>query len=145
MIQTNSGTGHLNHDGISIKDLILKIGKWRKYLISKWKIILIAAIIGGAIGLVYAILKKTIYKAELSFALEDEKSSASGLGSALGLASQFGIDLGGGGGAFSGDNLLELMKSRSIVESTLLTPITIKGKTQTLAELYISFNDLRKK
>ncbi len=65
--------------------------------------------------LTYAWSKKPIYKAELSFALQDEKSGG-GLDSALGLASQFGIDLdgGGAGGEFSGDNLLELMKSRSI-------------------------------
>lgn len=45
---------------------------------------------------------------------------------------------------FSGDNLLELMKSRSMVEKALLTTIKIKSKEQTLAELYISFNKLRK-
>lgn len=130
-------------DEISLKELILKIGEWWKYLLSKWIIIFIAGIIGGVIGLTYAYLKKPIYKAELSFALQDEKSGG-GLSSALGLASQFGIDLGGStGGEFSGDNLLELMKSRSIVEKVLLTSVTIKGKQQTLADYYISFNNIR--
>ena len=83
--------------------------------------------------------KKPVYKAELSFALQDDKSSGGGFSSALGLASQFGIDLGGGraGGEFSGNNLLELMKSRSMVEKTLLTTVNVKGKTETLADLYI--------
>ncbi|EHQ27737.1 Wzz/FepE/Etk N-terminal domain-containing protein [Mucilaginibacter paludis] len=136
-------TKNTKDDEISLKELILKFQEWWRYLLSKWVTILIAGIIGGALGFTYAYFKKPIYKAELSFALEDDK--AGGLGGAAGLASQFGFDLGGsGGGAFSGDNLLELMKSRSMVEKTLLTPVNIKGKDETLAELYISFNKLRK-
>ncbi|MDB5288285.1 MAG: lipopolysaccharide biosynthesis protein [Mucilaginibacter sp.] len=132
------------NDEISLKDLINKIGDWWKYLLSKWIIILISGIIGGIIGISYAYLQKPVYKAQLSFVLEDEKSSGGGLGGALGLASQFGIDLGsGGGGAFSGDNLLSLMKSRSMVESSLLSSIETKGKEQTLCEMYIDFNHLR--
>jgi len=134
-----------NSDEISLKELILKMGEWWRYLLSKWKTILVAGIIGGLLGLTYAYFKKPIYKAELSFALQDDKASGGGLSSALGLASQFGIDLGGGGagGEFSGDNLLELMKSRLMVEKALLTSDTINGKRETLAEFYIDFNKFR--
>ncbi len=136
----------LNEPGeISLRELLQKMREWWYFLLSKWIIILIAGIIGGLIGLAYSFLKKPVYKAELSFALQDEKSGEGGLSSALGLASQFGIDLGGGsaGGEFSGDNLLELMKSRLMVEKTLLTPIPIDGRMETLAELYINFNKLQ--
>jgi uncharacterized protein involved in exopolysaccharide biosynthesis len=144
MDRTDQAKAANNSDEISLKELILKMRDWWHYLLSKWKIILIAGILGGIIGFTYAYFKKPVYKAELSFALQDEKSG-SGLGSALGLASQFGIDLGGnnGGSEFSGDNLLELMKSRSMVEKTLLTAVTINGKRETLAELYINFNKIR--
>ncbi|SHN13254.1 Wzz/FepE/Etk N-terminal domain-containing protein [Mucilaginibacter sp. OK098] len=148
MNKTDQDKALNNSDEISLKELILKIQRLWHFLLSKWIIILIAGIIGGAIGLTYAFFKKPIYKAELSFALEDDKSSSSGgLGAAMGLANQFGIDLGGnsGGGAFSGDNLLELMKSRSMVVNTLLMPLDIKGRKQTLADLYISFNNYREK
>ncbi|HWZ15287.1 MAG TPA: hypothetical protein VNW95_08610 [Mucilaginibacter sp.] len=129
-----------NSEEISLKELILKLIGWWHYLLSKWKIILISGIIGGGLGFTYAYLKKTIYKAELSFALQDEKPGG-GLSGAAGLASQFGIDLGGAsGGEFSGDNLLELMKSRSMVEKALLTTKLINGKKETLAEFYLSFN-----
>ena len=145
MIQANNENTNIDADEISLKELILKLGEWWRFLLSKWVIILIAGIVGGAIGLTYAFIKKPIYKAELSFALQDEKSGG-GLSGALGLASQFGIDLGGGGagGEFSGDNLLELMKSRSMVEKALLTPVIINGKNETLAEFYIDFNKFRK-
>ena len=143
---TGRDTKVIVDDEISLKELILKIGEWWRYLLSKWMVILIAGIIGGLIGLAYALYKKPVYKAELSFALEDEQAGGGGLGGALGLASQFGFDLGGsGGGAFSGDNLLELMKSRTMVQKTLLTSVSVNGKEETLVELYIRFNQLRDK
>jgi hypothetical protein len=131
-------------DEISLKELILKIKEWWSYLLSQWKLIISIAFIGSLLGLGYAFTQKPIYKAEFSFVLEDEKSGG-GLGGALGLASQFGLDLGGGGGGgiFAGDNLLELMKSRSMVQKALLSPINVNGESQSLADYYISFREMR--
>ena len=133
-------------DQISLKDLILKLKEWYAYLLSKWKLIVVAGIIGAGIGLVYAIYYKPIYTATLSFVLEDEKSGGvGGLSGALGLASQFGIDVGGSAGSiFSGANLLELFKSRRMVEQTLMKPVTIDGKTISFAEWYIQNAHWRK-
>lgn len=129
---------------ITLKELILKIKEWYKYLLSKWKIIVLAGIIGAALGLTYSLIKKPIYTATLSFALEDEKSGG-GLGGALGLASSFGLDLGGsGGGIFTGSNLTELFKSRSMVEKTMLSPVNINGKIVSLVDMYIDINEWRK-
>jgi hypothetical protein len=133
-----------NPDEISVREIALKLKEWWSYILSKWIIILVATIVGGSIGLFYSLQLKPIYKAAVNFVLQDEKSGG-GMSSALGLASQFGIDLGGGaGGEFSSDNLLELMKSRSIVEKALLTCVTINGRSQTLVEHYISFKGFRK-
>lgn len=142
--ETNvQSASNLKENEVSLKQLILKLWNWWKYILSKWLIILAFGLLGGASGLFYSFLQKPLYKAELSFALEDEKGSG-GLGGALGLASQFGFDLGGaGGGAFSGDNLLYLIKSRSMVEKALLATVEINGHDLTLAELYIKFNNLR--
>lgn len=130
------------NDEISLKELIEKGKEWYSYLLSQWKIIVLAGIIGAGLGLAYSFSKKPVYTATLSFALEDEKSG--GLGGALGLASSFGIDLGGGGGSiFTGSNLTELFKSRSMVEQTLMSPVVIDGKTISLAEMYIQNNGWR--
>lgn len=124
-------------DEISLKELLEKVKQWYGYLVSQWKIIVLAGIIGAALGLAYSYIRKPVYTASLSFALEDEKGGG-GLGGALGLASSFGINLGGGGGSiFTGSNLTELFKSRSMVEQTLLSPVTAAGKTISLAEMYI--------
>jgi hypothetical protein len=130
---------------ITLKELLEKAKDWFSYLVSQWKIILLIGIVGAALGLAYSYSKKPIYTATLSFALEDEKSGG-GLGGALGLASQFGLDLGGGGGSiFTGSNLTELFKSRSMVEQTLLSSVAPNGTSISLAEMYIQNNGWRDK
>lgn len=129
-------------DEISLKDLLKKGKDWYSYLFSQWKVIVLAGIIGALLGLTFSILKKPVYKATLSFALEDDKSG--GMGGALGFASSLGLDLGGsGGGMFTGSNLTELFKSRLMVEKTLLSQINDHGKVTTFAEMYIQDNKWR--
>jgi hypothetical protein len=126
------------NDEISLKELLEKGREWYSYLLSQWKIIVLAGIIGAGLGLAYSFIKKPVYTASLSFALEDEKGGSGSLGSALGLASSLGLDLGGGGGSvFTGSNLTELFKSRAMVEKTLFSPIVQNGVTISLAEMYI--------
>jgi hypothetical protein len=134
----------VQNDEISLKELLEKVKEWKSYLVSQWKIILLAGIIGSAFGLTYSFIEKPVYTASLSFVLEDEKSGG-GLGGALGLASSLGLDLGGGGGGsvFSGANLPELFKSRKMVEQTLLRSVVVDGKTISLAEMYIQNNKWR--
>jgi hypothetical protein len=138
---------NIDNDEISLKELIFKINEWISFLKTKWKSIFIVGIIGASIGVSIAFFEKPTYKAVLSFAMEEDKvAGGGGLSGALGLASSFGIDLGGaggGGGAFAASNLAELMKSRLLVEKVLLKPIIINGKTITLAEYYIQINNLR--
>lgn len=129
---------------ISLKELLEKAKEWYAYLLTQWKIIVLAGILGAVLGLGYSFSKKPIYTATLTFALEDDKGSGGG---GLGLlAGSFGIDLGGGGGSiFTGSNLTELFKSRTMVEQTLLTPVTVNGKVISLAEMYIQNNKWREK
>lgn len=139
----NTDIKNIESDEISLKELIEKGKEWFAYLLSQWKIILLAGIVGAVIGVTYSFIKKPVYTATLSFALEDEKSGV-GLGSALGLASSLGLDLGGGGGSiFTGSNLTELFKSRSMVEQTLLSAVSVDGKTISLAEMYIQDQEWR--
>ncbi len=133
----------MENDEITLKELLDKAKEWYYYLLSQWKIIVVAGVLGAALGLAYSMSKKPIYTATLSFALEGENSGGMG-GGALGLASSFGIDLGSnGGGVFSGSNLTELFKSRSIVEQTLMQPILFGTDTISLAEMYLRINGSR--
>jgi hypothetical protein len=135
----------INKDEISLKELILKLKEWYHYLLSKWKTILIAGMLGGLLGLTYAYFKKPIYTAETTFVLEEGEKS-SGLGAYAGLASMVGIDLGAGsGGVFQGDNILQLYTSRKMIQKTLLSKDTFESKTQYLIDRYIDYNKLRDK
>ncbi len=129
---------------ISTKDVILKVKDIWQYLWSKWLIILIVGLLGGAIGLALSFVIKPNYTATLTFAVANEKSNP--FGAYSGLASMAGIDLGGGGSdLFSSDNIMEFLKSKRMIESTLLSPIEVDGKNITLIERYITFKDLRTK
>jgi uncharacterized protein involved in exopolysaccharide biosynthesis len=110
-----------NNDEISLKELILKAKDWTIYLWGyKWRIIL-AGIIGGALGFTYAkYFTKPTYTANTSFTLEQKSSGAGGaLG---GLASSLGLgDLptGSSSGMFGGENILHLIKSNRIIHQSL--------------------------
>ncbi len=135
----------IGNDEISLKELIQKIKELFAYLKTKWKLIFIIVAIGGFIGFLYAIFQKPNYLATTTFVLEEDKGGGGGLGGALGLASSFGIDLGGsGGGLFSSSNIIELMKSRFVVEKTLLNPVEVNGKEISLADYYVQINQLKK-
>ena len=132
----------IENDEISLKELIQQLQEWIAYLKTKWKLIFGIAALGGILGFVYANFQKPTYLATSTFVLEEDKGS--GLGGALGLASSFGLDLGGGGaGLFSSNNIIELMKSRLVVEKTLLNPVKIAGKEISLADYYIQINQLK--
>ncbi|MBW0177648.1 hypothetical protein [Sediminibacterium sp.] len=127
---------------LTLMDILNWLKKWWFYYITKWLIIVTLGLVGGLAGVLYAIKQQPEYIARLSFALEEEKSGG-GLGGALGLASSLGFDLGtNAGGAFAGANLIELMKSRTLVEKALLNPITVNNKEESLISYYIKFNKL---
>jgi uncharacterized protein involved in exopolysaccharide biosynthesis len=129
----------INNDEISLKELIQKIQEWIAYLKTQWKLIIGIAALGGIIGFVYASFQKPSYLATTTFVLEEDKGG--GMGGAMGLASSFGFDLGGsGGGLFTSSNIIELMKSRLVVEKTLLNPVEIAGKQISLADYFIQIN-----
>jgi len=130
-------------DEISIKELIQKAGEVISYLKTQWWKLMLLGLLGGVGGFFYAKFSKPKYTAKLTFALAESGDKMGGIGS---IASQFGIDLMGGGsaGAFSGDNLLEFMKSRLLIEKTLLTVVDSAGKPKLLVNQYIDFNRPKK-
>ena len=128
-------------DEISLRELIVKLREIWNYLFKKWIMILIAGILGGGIGLVYAWLQPVKYMSRVSFAVEESKSAVGGLAS---IAGQFGFDIGGSGsgGVFSGDNIILFLKSESLCRETLLTNYDSIGN-ETLADKYAEANELK--
>src|SRR5687768_2444730 len=108
-----------NEKEFSVVEAITLLVQTLQYILSKWWVIAIAGLLCGSGGVLYAWLKKPLYIAEMNFVAEGEPKN--GLGVYSGIAAQFGLDLGqGGGGAFEGENLIELLKSKTLIKKTLL-------------------------
>jgi uncharacterized protein involved in exopolysaccharide biosynthesis len=115
------------------------INKIFHQVIKKWWIFLIVGLIGALIGFLYASEQDPVYESYLSFAL-DEGGSEGGASGAMGLAAQFGISIGGSQDVFTGDNILEIMQSRRVIERALLSADTFDNKPMTLIEYYLQNN-----
>jgi hypothetical protein len=125
-------------DDISLKDVARIINDWIKYLLSKWLIIVIIAVLGGVLGVVYAYFSKPKYSATLSFILANANQDNAGI---MGLASQFGINLGSGNNdVFTGNNIIALMKSRRMVQQALLKKPA--GSNTSLLNIFCRDNQL---
>jgi hypothetical protein len=110
------------------------------FLFTQWKKIFIVGFVFALIGIGYRWWRGPVYKAEMSFVAEN--GGGDKLGGYAGLAAQFGVDLGQGGGAFEGENLLEVFKSRKMVVKTLLTPSEPNNATRLLIHDYIENHKL---
>ena len=121
-------------DEITLTDIWIKLQEWWAYLWKRKAWILGIAFLFSIGGYLKVKLARPVYSATLTFSLE----KGGGKSSMSGLASQFGFSLGGdGGGMFSGENLLTLMKSRRLVEDVLLTPVNIGGDSILLVNQYV--------
>lgn len=130
----------IENDEISFFEIVKSFKSIVNYIISKWKILFFTTLISMSLGYFYAKSIPIEYKASLVFAIDGDKGSSVG---AIGLASQFGLDLGQNGtGTFEGSNLIELMRSRSIIEKTLLDSISTSVLNKTLAQYYLDLNNI---
>lgn len=116
-----------------------------QYLFKKKWWILSISLLTGVCGATYNYYKTPSYKATLMFAIDDDGGDAN---SYLNLAAQFGISLGSGGGgsAFKGENLLELFKSRYIIEKTLMNESELDGKKDLMINhlIHYDFDNFKK-
>jgi hypothetical protein len=119
---------------ISYTDIIFGIKTLKAIVVRSRKKIIVVGLVFGLLGGMYAWITPKMYLAELSFATED-KGSAGNMASIIG---QLGIDIGKDGGAFKGDNIVDLLTSQSIIENALLAEVEISGKKELLVNYYLS-------
>jgi len=116
------------------------------FLLLKRRWIIVSAVVGMLLGVSYVLLKPIKYIARSSFVVEDSKSIG-GSGILGALSGQFSSEimsaLGGGSNLLSGENILELSKSRSLLRKTFLT--SYDGTNKSLADVYAEKLKLKKK
>ena len=140
----NHTINNKEEDPFLLASLLQNMVSYSKSLLEHWKILVLMAIIGSALGSAYVLIKKDTYTASTTFVVEDNKSSGGGIASAL--AGQFGFDIGGlssGSGVLQGDNVLGLLKSKTLIKKALLTTVDSLG-TGSLADMYANaygYND----
>lgn len=131
-------------EAFSFRAQLAKLGTTLRYVLGYWRILLVAAILGALVGLGYAWLKPTTFTARTTFVVEESKAGGGSIMSAL--AGQLGFDMGGlsgTSGVLAGDNVLELLKSNSLIRKTLLTPYDSTNRS--LADVYAEVYGWKKK
>jgi hypothetical protein len=133
-------------DEFSPKKLILQARSAIRYTISRWYKILGFGLLCGLAGAAYSLTKKPIYAAEITFALDEgatqsEKNEYSGLAEELGLSTSLNA-----GGVFSSmTNIVELIRSRLLIEKTLKSSVIIDGKSLLFADFFLDSLKYREK
>ena len=131
------------NDEIQLKDILIKLSEYKTYLLKKKFTIVLMSFFCLVLGIVIGICSETKYNAELTFVVEGEKKGSS-LGAMSGLASQFDFDIGGSSSAtFSQNNILELLKSRGVVEAALMQSRKVNKKQDLLIEHYLYLNKIK--
>ena len=135
----------IKETGFSLQAVLASVRSFFSFLFSRWWLILLTVAVGGGLGLVYHSMQRPKYEATTTFILED-KSSGGG-GGLAGIASQFGLNLGGlsSGSIFTGDNILDILRSKTIIQQVLLSKVGDAGTgDKTLGDLYLDFSGARK-
>ena len=125
-----------NNSEIDTYSIIKSIKDFITFSLKKWVVISLILIVAAILGATIIWLQKPKYSAYLTFALEETSNDVGGYAN---LAAQLGFNIGGGSssGVFKGDNLLELMKSKYILQKTLLSEENINGKKELLINYYL--------
>jgi len=128
----------------SMNDMIKISSLFVLYVKRKYFFLIAFVVLGALLGLVYYNFQKPKYEAVCTFILE-EKSSGGGI---AGIASQFGFDissLGSGGNIFAGDNILDILKSKKVLQKVLLSKVDKNSSNSpSLSDVYADFTGLRK-
>jgi hypothetical protein len=138
--ESGGDQGNQDDEDLNYAELLLKAKSILRFL-WPFKFLIIGIGLLFALGGYFKVkMAKPIYAANLTFALEQGTKG----GSLSGLASSFGISMGGGGEGLGGENLLTLMKSRRIVQDVLLTPVLVGRDSVLLINQYVrTYPDLK--
>jgi hypothetical protein len=124
-----------------LKELILSLQGLLKFLLNKWKIIVVVMLIGAILGGIYAKSKDYVFTATSTFVLENGQAGGGMNGlSLLGLAGK------ANSGLFDeSDNIIWLYKTQKMIQKSLLSVGKKDGKDIVMIEWFMDASGLRKK
>jgi len=120
---------YLEEDEITLKELILKVQEYFWEVVRNWKWVVLITIPFILLFLYQAISTPVTYHSELTFMVNEDDGG--GIGGVSAILGQFGF-AGGGKGKNNLDKILELAKSRIIVQQVIFDSISVNGRTDYL-------------
>lgn len=136
----------LPEDQFSFNDIVKKLVSFKNLIAKNWKTLILAVILGTVGGYVFEILtrKPPVYVAKIVFNLENGNASSSG--GLSDLASAFGISgsNSASAGLFSGDNFIELLKTKNLYNRALLSRVNVNGRNYIFGNYYLQKSGILK-
>ena len=117
-------------DDIKLTDVIRAFRNYSRYVLRKFWIVIIGAILVGAAGYAYAKTSKTKYQANSSFNVVDARGMGGGLAAIM---SSFGFASGAG---TSNEVLSGIIQSRHAIKSAFLTEVDYRGEKEKLIHVF---------
>ncbi|MEM9820151.1 MAG: hypothetical protein AAF985_03735 [Bacteroidota bacterium] len=126
MDTTDKSRPQIEEGEISLRELILQLKAMFQEVLNHWKWVVLITLLGGALLFLKAHFSTKTYPAKLTFMINQEDGNS--LGGINAILGQFGLG-GGGKGKFNLDKVLELSKSRRIIQKALFKKESIvEGK-----------------
>lgn len=131
---------HIKDDEVSLKAIILKTQEFLQKILQGWLFILILTI--PFLVYFYHLSKDvyTTYQASLTFMVNEDQGPSS---ATMSILNQFVGRGGGGGGKSNLERIIELSRSRKIIQNSLLNKVEINGKTDFLANHLIDIYNIQ--
>ena len=123
---------------ISLLDILIAF-KWWLALFWKYRLLILVAWVSSLAAIFsWRHVQRPQYSGTLTMILSDD--SPSSLGSMSGLLTQFGLPI--QGNKYNIDKLIEIAKSRAIIQQTLFDTLEINGQPQWLINAFVTLYDL---
>ncbi len=125
-------------DDLNVTDLIKGLARSVKDVWRHWKGIIIGILLCGILSAIWYHRQRPVYPARLSFILSDD--NAGQMSSVTAAIAQFGLPV--TSGRYNVDKLLEIAKTRRIIQDAIFNKITIRGDEDFLANHLIHKHQL---
>lgn len=138
---TEAEKEHIAEQGISLKEVLLRVGGLIRYLFGNWMPIVIGSLVIAGLNITYDLITDKKYTAITTFVVDSDNKG----GSVSSLASVVGLnikDLNPENELFSPENILELYRSYRMLKKTFLTEMVIEGENRRLITRFAEENEM---
>lgn len=130
-MNSNNTPNNAERDEITIKDLIFKFQEYFSEILQNWNLVIFIIIPFLAYFFFKAITTPVKYPTELTFMVNEDEGG--GVGGAMAILSQFGFGGGGNSGKYNLEKILQLSKSRKIIQNALFKKTTLHDNEDFIA------------